>query len=133
MEILTACLCDSAADYNGKLCILGAFDTIQTRQLPTVHPFCSVALRLLLKDGDQGAHKIQVGLIDQDGRDLLPSGKISIDFTVPPIPEQSFFMSSNCVLNLQGLILPAATQYSFDVTVDGSLIARIPLQVIKIP
>ncbi len=133
MEILTACLCDSAADYNGKLCILGAFDTIQARQFPTVHPLCSVALRILLKDGDIGAHKIQLSMIDPDGRDLLPSGKVSIDFTVPGMPEHSFFMSSNCVLNLQGLMIPAPAQYSFDVTVDGQILARIPLQVIKAP
>jgi hypothetical protein len=133
MEILTACLCDSAADYNGKLCILGAFDTIQTRQVPTIHPFCSVALRILLKEADKGAHKIQLGLIDSDGKDLLPSGKISIDFSVPAMPEQSFFMSSNCVLNMQGLVFPTASQYSFDVTVDDSILARIPLQVIKVP
>ena len=133
MEILTACLCDSAADYNGKLCILGAFDTIQARQLPAVHPFCSVALRILLKEADKGPHKILLSLIDPDGRDLLPAGKISIDFTVPTMPEQSFFMSSNCVLNLQGIVLPAAAQYSFDVSVDGAIMARIPLQVIKAP
>ena len=132
MDILTACLCDSAADYNGKLCILGAFDTIQTRQLPTVHTFCSVALRILLKDADKGTHKILLSLIDSDGRDLLPAGKISIDFTVPPMPEHSFFVSSNCILNLQGLVLPTASQYSFDVTVDGAILARIPLQVIKV-
>ena len=131
MEILTACLCDSAADYQGKLCILGAFDTIRTRQLPTVHPFCSVALRILLKDADLGSHRIQLGLIDPDGKDILPTGRISIDFNVPPIPEQSFFLSSNCVLNLQGLVLPSASQYSFDVTIDGKIHARIPLQVIK--
>jgi hypothetical protein len=133
MEILTACLCDSAADYNGKLCILGAFDTIQVKSLPAVHPSCSVALRFLLKEPDVGSHRIQLGLIDADGRDLLPSGKISIDFTVPGIPEQSFFLSSNCVLNMQGLVLPAAAPYSFDVKVDGQILARIPLQVLKVP
>ncbi|HEY1794376.1 MAG TPA: hypothetical protein VGG34_15785 [Opitutaceae bacterium] len=133
MEILTACLCDSAADYNGKLCILGAFDTIHVKQLPTIHPFCSVALRILLKEGDMGPHKIQMGLIDQDGRDMLPNGKISIDFKVPPLPESSFFMSSNCVLNLQGLMLPAAAQYSFDVAIDGNILVRVPMQVIKVP
>jgi hypothetical protein len=133
MEILTACLCDSAADYNGKLCILGAFDTIQARQLPNVHPHCSVAIRMLLKDADRGPHKIVVGLIDSDGKELLPAGKISIDFQVPPLPENAFFISSNVVLNLQGLLLPAVSQYSFDVTIDGVIRARIPLQVVKAP
>lgn len=131
MEILTACLCDSAADYNGKLCILGAFDTIQVRSLPAVHPACSIALRLLLKEADIGRHRIQLGLIGPDGQDILPSGKISIDFNVPGMPENSFFLSSNCVLNLQGLVLPAAAPYSFDVRVDGNILARVPLQVIK--
>jgi len=133
MEILTACLCDSAADYNGKLCILGAFDTIQARALPAVHPACSIALRFLIKEGDVGAHRIQLGLIDPDGRDILPAGKISIDFNVAGIPENSFFLSSNCVLNLQGLVLPAAAPYSFDVRVDGNILARIPLQVLQVP
>jgi len=133
MQILTVCLCDSAADYNGKLCILGAFDSIQARTLPAVHPSCSVALRFLLKEADVGPHRIQLGLIDPDGRDILPAGKISIDFTVPGIPEQSFFLSSNCVLNLQGLVLPVAGQYSFDVRVDGEIMARVPLQVLKAP
>jgi hypothetical protein len=36
------------------------------------------------------------------------------------------------VLNLQGLVLPAAAQYSFDVRVDGNILARIPLQVVKV-
>jgi hypothetical protein len=132
MEILTACLCDSAADYNGKLCILGAFDTIQVRQLPYVHPHCSVAIRMLLKDPDQGSHKIVVGLIDSDGKELLPAGKIGIDFQVPPMPGNAFFISSNVVLNLQGLMLPSASQYSFDVSIDGRIHARIPLQVVRV-
>jgi len=133
MEVLTACLCDSAADYNGKLCILGAFDTIHARQLPMIHPACSVALRFLLREADRGTHRIEVNLIDPDGKQILPNGKIGIDIHVPPLPEKSFFMSSNCVLNLQGLVLPTATQYSFDVSVDGAILARIPLQVIKVP
>ena len=132
MEILTACLCDSAADYNGKLCILGAFDTIQARALPAVHPACSIALRFLIKEADLGSHRIQLSLIDPDGRDLLPAGKINIDFNVPAMPEQSFFLSSNCVINLQGLMLPVAAPYSFDIGVDGKILARIPLQVLKI-
>ena len=132
MEILTACLCDSAADYNGKLCILGAFDTIQARELPAVHPFCSVALRFLLKEADLGQHRIRLGMIDPDGRDLLPAGKVALDLNVTAIPEHSFFVSSNCVLNLQGLVLPAAGQYSFDVRVDSAILARIPMQVLKV-
>ena len=34
MEVQAAVLCDSAADYRGKLCILGTFDTILASKLP---------------------------------------------------------------------------------------------------
>ena len=41
MNIQVAVLCDAATDDNGKLNLLGAFDTIYTQQLPAVHPQCS--------------------------------------------------------------------------------------------
>ena len=50
MELISASLCDFASDYQGKLCVLGAFDTIGAKQYPAVHPQCSVALRLLLRE-----------------------------------------------------------------------------------
>ena len=46
MNIQVAVLCDAATDDNGKLNLLGAFDTIYTQQLPAVHPQCSIALRV---------------------------------------------------------------------------------------
>jgi hypothetical protein len=38
MNIQVAVLCDAATDDNGKLNLLGAFDTIYTQQLPATHP-----------------------------------------------------------------------------------------------
>lgn len=46
MDIQVAVLCDYAADYQGKLCVQGAFDTLFARQFPVVHPACALALRL---------------------------------------------------------------------------------------
>ena len=46
MNIQVAVLCDAATDDNGKLNLLGAFDTIYTQQLPAIHPQCSIALRV---------------------------------------------------------------------------------------
>ena len=45
MDILVSTLCDFAADYQGKLCIQGGFDSLVARQFPVVHPVCAVALR----------------------------------------------------------------------------------------
>ena len=38
MNIQVAVLCDAATEENGKLSLLGAFDTIYAPQMPAVHP-----------------------------------------------------------------------------------------------
>ena len=72
MEIQVATLCDAATDYNAKLCILGAFDTIGVAKLPIEHPQCSVALRIIFTDEDNGKHKLTIRMIDEDGRVVKP-------------------------------------------------------------
>ena len=120
MEVLTAVLCDSAADYQGKLCILGAFDSIYAQRFPAIHPQCSLALRLLFRDEDKGKHKFIIPLIDPDGKNVLPAGGPSFEFEVRHIPEETFFFSQNFVVNLQGLRLEKPAQYSFDIRMDES-------------
>jgi hypothetical protein len=64
-----ATLCDSAADYNGKLCVLGAFDTIFAKTLPVVHPQCAIALRICFRPEDGPVLRFRISLIDGDGKD----------------------------------------------------------------
>ncbi|MBG87255.1 MAG: hypothetical protein CMO80_10190 [Verrucomicrobiales bacterium] len=131
MEVQIASLCDSAADYGGgKLSFLGAFDTILVREFPAVHSHCSVALRIIFRDTDEGEHDLQLAMIDEDGRNQLPDlppARINVK-----LGEQMFFSSNNFVFNLQGLQFPAAGQYSIDITMDQKIIARIPLQVLQV-
>ncbi|NBR84577.1 MAG: hypothetical protein EBS84_16570 [Proteobacteria bacterium] len=127
MDVQIASLCDSAADYGGKLCLIGAFDTILVRQFPAQHPFCSVALRIVFRDTDEGKHVLRVNLIDDDGQNLLPKIEAPIDIR---LPENQFFASVNLVFNLQGMRFTKPGQYSIDITLDGTMMARIPLQVL---
>ncbi|TVR48970.1 MAG: hypothetical protein EA425_13330 [Puniceicoccaceae bacterium] len=132
MELLTAVLCDSAADYNGKLCILGAFDTIWARRFPAVHPHCSIAVRILFRDTDEGTHQLHLALVDPDGKSMLPGGGPRINFEIRQIPEQTFFLTRNFVINLQGMPLQSPAVYSIDLRMDDTIIARIPLQVVEL-
>jgi hypothetical protein len=131
VEVQIASLCDCAADYGGgKLSFLGAFDTILVQNFPAVHPHCSVALRIIFRDTDDGEHDLQLTMIDEDGRNQLPNlppARINVK-----LGEHMFFSSNNFVFNLQGLQFPAAGQYSIDITMDKTIIARIPLQVIQV-
>lgn len=131
MEVQIASLCDTAADYGGKLCLLGAFDTILVRQFPALHPFCSVALRIIFRDTDEGKHTLRVNLIDDDGQSLLP-GMPATPLDVR-LPENQFFATVNLVFNLQGMRFNKPGQYSIDITLDAQMIARIPLQVLLMP
>jgi len=128
MEVLSALLCDAAADYHGKLSILGAFDTLVVRQFPAVHPQCAIALRLLFRAGEEGTHSFSLHLVDSDGKDVVPEIRPRIEVK---IPEHLFFLSQNMVFNLQGIPFQSAGQYSIDVTMDGAAIASIPLQILE--
>ncbi len=131
MEVLTAVICDSAADYNGKLCILGTFDTIYAHRFPAVHPHCAVALRVVFRTADLGDHRFRIAFIDPDGRNVLPKeGEPRFEVKVTEIPEKAAFISRNFVVNIQGLPLEKPSLYSFVVHMDEAVMASIPLQVI---
>jgi hypothetical protein len=128
MQMLSALLCDFAADYGGKLNVLGAFDTIMAQEFPVTHDHCSLALRALFHDTDEGRHKIEIKLIDSDGGNLLP--KLELD-TEMRLADEMFFASQNVVIHLNSIRFEKPGQYSIDVYFDGKIISRVPLQVIK--
>lgn len=130
MDIQVAALCDSAVDYHGKLCLLGAFDTIVAPRLPAVHPQCSVAVRMVFRKEEEGTHAFALNFVDADGRAIVPAIEMMLEVEVP---EEFFFSSRNLVLNLQGLKFDADGQYSVDIRVDGRQVSSIPLQVMLAP
>jgi hypothetical protein len=127
MNIQVAVLCDAATDDNGKLNLLGAFDTIYARELPAVHPQCAVALRVTFLAGDEGKHSLQLNFVDADGRSIMPN--------FPPIPvevslpEDMHFGTRNFIVNIQQLKFDQPGLYSVDVSLDGQPQASMPLLV----
>jgi hypothetical protein len=127
MNIQAAVLCDAATDDNGKLNLLGAFDTIYTPQLPAIHPQCSIALRVTFFSGDEGKHSLRLNFVDADGRSIMP------DFESIPVevllPEDMHFGTRNFIVNIQQLKFEEPGLYSIDVTLDDQPLASIPLLV----
>lgn len=126
MNIQVAILCDAATDDNGKLNLLGAFDTIYAPQLPAVHPQCAVALRVAFMSGDEGEHKLVLNFVDADGRAILPAIEIPVSVT---LPDDAYFLTRNFIVNIQQLKFAEAGLYSVDLRFDGESRANIPLQV----
>jgi hypothetical protein len=127
MTIQVAVLCDAATDDNGKLNLLGAFDTIYTQQLPAIHPQCSIALRVTFFSGDEGKHELRMNFVDADGASIMPDfPPIAVDVV---LPEDMHFGTRNFIVNIQQLKFENPGLYSIDVTLDGQPQASIPLLV----
>jgi hypothetical protein len=127
MNIQVAVLCDAATDDNGKLNLLGAFDTIYTQQLPAIHPQCSIALRVTFSHEDEGNHQLRLNFVDADGHPIMPS---SIDIPVQVVlPGDSHFGTRNFIVNIQQLKFENPGLYSIDLALDNRPQASIPLLV----
>lgn len=124
MQLEIFALCDAANADFGKLNMLGAFDTIQVTKTPTIHPQCTIALRVRFEKIERGEHKVAVHFVDVDGRNVIPpaQGALIINFS-----EEQKSSSSNLILNIQGLKLERFGEYSIDLAIDGQQKASLPL------
>jgi len=123
MDVEAFLLCDAATDQQGKLNVLGAFDTVFTKEVPVVHPACAVAARIRFSKVEQGEHAVRICVIDQDGKEVVPKldGKVSVR-----LAQDAGSMAVNLVLNFQRLKLPDYGEYSIDLLIDGEQKASLP-------
>ncbi|HTV76521.1 MAG TPA: hypothetical protein VMD57_05925 [Candidatus Baltobacteraceae bacterium] len=130
MNIQVAVLCDAANEDNGKLNLLGAFDTIYAPQLPAVHPQCSVALRVTFMSGDEGERKLKLNFVNADGKSIMPPIEIPV---LVALPEDAHFVTRNFIVNIQQLKFTEVGLYSVDVRLDDKSQAGIPLWIKHLP
>jgi hypothetical protein len=60
-------LCDFAQEQNGKLTIVGTFDTIVSRNFPNAHPQLSIVIRLRFDLWEFGTHSFKIETRNLDG------------------------------------------------------------------
>ncbi|MSU57372.1 MAG: hypothetical protein EXS35_04195 [Pedosphaera sp.] len=130
MNIQVAVLCDAATDDNGKLNLLGAFDTIYARELPAIHPQCAVALRVTFLAGDEGKRQMKLSFVDADGHAIMPPIDIPVEVA---LPDDMHFGTRNFIINIQQLKFDEPGLYSVDVSLDGQQQASMPLLVKHVP
>lgn len=127
MQVQLATLCDSAADYGGKLCILGAFDTLCSREFPVTHPQCALVVRLTFDHADRGEHRFLIRCTDPAGQEFLPvfEQRIEVAFPSTFVP----FLTRNIVLNLQNLRFERHGLYRWEICLGERPLSNIPLRV----
>jgi hypothetical protein len=131
MKIEVLALCDHAAEYSGKLIIIGIFDTITARQLPAVHLHCAIAARLRFESIEEGEKHVRIKISNADGKPILGDG-IDMKFNVE-MPEGMYSSTMQVVGNINHLKFDEYGEYSIDMAVNGRHEASIPLYVREPP
>jgi hypothetical protein len=121
-------LCDAATDQQGKLNVLGAFDTIWAGKLPAIHPACSIATRI--RFDEDGKHSVKIHIIDEDGKSIGPKLEGTVNVRIGDDVDST---ASNIVLNIQGLKFEKYGQYRIDLAIDNQIKGSLPFHVREIP
>jgi hypothetical protein len=128
MNIEVFALCDAATEGDGKLNLLGAFDTVGAREEPVVVAHCSIALRARFKRIESGARQVRLALVDADGRPVIPPFQTVMNIQV----RDQDSVVANLILNLQQVKLGAFGRYAIDLAVDGRQEGSLPFFVRRI-
>lgn len=123
MNIEAFVLCDAATDSQGKLNVLGAFDTICAKETPITHRACSVALRMRFTKIEEGEHAIKISVVDADGKTALPpmTGNVKVGMS-----DDASSKAVNLILNIQGLRMENYGEYQINLAVDNRQEASLP-------
>ena len=123
-------LCDAATDQQGKLNVLGAFNTIYAKQMPAVHPACAVAARIRFPKSEEGNHKVRIDVIDRDEKPIIPclDGNLSVN-----VKDDIGEAIVNLVLNIQRLKFENYGQYRIDLAIDNQIKGSLPFHVREVP
>jgi hypothetical protein len=117
-----AVLCDYAfLDAQGKTCLIGIFDRITTRGVPSVHGQAALVLRLRGEPNE--SVRVRVEVIRPTG---APQGRMEQEVQLTPQGE------SAVQLNIVGLPLPDFGRYAFSIAVNDETQQTIEFQVVPL-
>ena len=126
MKIEAFLIADAATDSQGKLNVLGAFDTIYVSTLPAVHLACAIAIRLRLSPEEEREHDLEISIKDSSNEDIVPplKGKFGVRSET-----RDRVSRVNLVLNLQSLNFEEFGEYKVILSIDGEPFSSIPFYV----
>jgi hypothetical protein len=129
MKIESFLISDAATDQNGKLYILGAFDTINTAaDIPSIHPQCSVSIRIRFNRDEIGKHSFENIIISPNGTKILEvKGELEV------VVKEDFQTGTfNLVFNIRDLKCIEYGEHTINLKIDDSELGSIVYYVKKI-
>ncbi|HKG91562.1 MAG TPA: hypothetical protein VKA84_06720 [Gemmatimonadaceae bacterium] len=126
MHISFALFADAAnLSQEGKLNILGVFDTVQVGALPAIHPRANLVVRLKGNRADAGTHTLMLRWTNPRGEELWSSaGELSIAPPPPGVTEMDFPLIAAIDLPID-----QAGAFRMSIDLDASTKVELPVQV----
>jgi uncharacterized protein DUF6941 len=115
-------------DQAGKISVLGIFQHIWVQQFPAMHPRLHLVLRLKGKRTEVGEHGVQIRLADEASVEIL-GGNGTVTFAEPPAGVTDIEAGAILVFDVP---FPHPGQYRFEITVDGEVLATVPITVTQL-
>jgi len=131
MDIPFAVIADGAnVSREGKLNILGIFDTIHARSFPVTHAEMKLVIRVVAAPDEAGIeHAIEIKLLDDEGGAVLGMKANVVPHSVP----EGKPLKLDQVVSMHNVTFKKAGTYHFAIVVDGEQKATLPLTVNEAP
>ncbi len=132
MKILLAALADCAnISREGKLNVMGLFNTIHAAQVPFTHPSLQLVLRisLALAEVDR-EHEIEIRCMDEDGAELF---KVEGQFSVAGAPAPGISPTFDHIVGVHNMTFRKFGGHTFAIFVNRDLKQTIDLEVARLP
>ncbi len=124
MDVTLAVCCDAAnVSREGKLNLLGIFNSIHASEFPCTHPHLALVLRVEAHIGEEGVYPLEIKLADEDGQEVFKvNGQLSLRGAKPGRP-----MTAQTIMDINNFQLPHAGTYSFEVFVNNRHLRSVPV------
>lgn len=118
MKVDIFTLCDSAQEYNGKLIIIGTFNSIYAKEFPTLQPEFALVARVIFGENERGIHNIEFSIKknDEDAY-IMPMGQMTADTA----DTKSKDAVINVVVKGNNIPIPSAGTYIVTLKVDNQV------------
>lgn len=118
MKVDIFTLCDNAQEYNGKLVIIGTFNSIQSKEFPTIHPEFALVAKITFGENEKGKHMIGFSIKKKD-EDIyiMQPDKMDADTT----NTKGKYAVINMVVKGNGITIPSAGTYIVTLKVDDKV------------
>jgi len=128
MQVSLAVLADAAnMTPEGKLNILGEFNSILAVALPVRWPMMRLVLKIDARPEEGRKHRLAVRAVDEKGNVIAKIGDGTIDLGEPFRPGLS--RRGQMIVEIEGATFPSYGTYRFEILVDGNTLGSVPLYV----